>query len=921
MASEKIDALELDVNAKVTTENLDKLVTALGRLSKALDKVNAKQVNDGIKETGDSAKVAAEKANILTKSFADQAVKITALIALYRKLGNVISDGIENSMSYVENLNLFTVSMGEYAASAEKYGNTVKEALGIDPSNWIRTQGVFNTLIKGFGVGGDQAAYMSQNLTQLSYDIASFYNLSVAEAEQKLQSAVAGELEPVRRLGYDLSQSKLTEIAQDPRYYGRTTYAVNQETGALEANSEAINTNTQRTIANFNELTQGEKVQLRYIALMTQVTQAQGDMARTLNDPANQMRIFKEQLNQTSRALGNIFIPALNQVMPYITAFCQLMERAFNDIALFFGFELPDMSDRMDVGSSVGAYDDIADATGRAAKNAKKLKDYTLGIDELNVFRPDDKNNGGGGSGLGNYALGSLYKTPGYDFLGGAIENSIKRAREELELLGKDFKEHPLQVSWDILIGGAGELGANFWEGFLGMSPAEMQAAADRLGVDVKTAFFQAWARKGISVAFLLLGVDEDEAKANAEELGITLYEQLWIEAGKKAAKPTFETFISAKEFANDAGEAAKVIGEAFSIGFAKGVLKLFDNPAMKSFFDTLSGGAYSKGIKDVSNMLNGTTNRVSAGEYAKKGSYATGSGTIATSGANLALKAPSLGNAAADEARKQGEAYAKAYAEGLNSGAGAVRNAGNNLYVSGKNGADYNGQGGQMFYNTSANEAYKYAMGLTSPKSKAEVNLSGKTLAAQGTSGAKSLANDSNVGFNYAGRMSGQGYVAGVEKYKNSAKASGAVIAKAALSELQRVLGIHSPSTAYGEQAYWSVMGYANNMEKYSYLAEDAAKKMANASLGAVETANSYFEGGYGKTSTNAGYGIAAANESSMATLASQIYTAVVSGMSVVAETMNGGTKVIIDGKEVFRTVQRQERNSGIAIGNGAFV
>ena len=325
MASEKIDALELDVNAKVTTENLDKLVTALGRLSKALDKVNAKQVNDGIKETGDSAKVAAEKANILTKSFADQAVKITALIALYRKLGNVISDGIENSMSYVENLNLFTVSMGEYAASAEKYGNTVKEALGIDPSNWIRTQGVFNTLIKGFGVGGDQAAYMSQNLTQLSYDIASFYNLSVAEAEQKLQSAVAGELEPVRRLGYDLSQSKLTEIAQDPRYYGRTTYAVNQETGALEANSEAINTNTQRTIANFNELTQGEKVQLRYIALMTQVTQAQGDMARTLNDPANQMRIFKEQLNQTSRALGNIFIPALNQVMPYITAFCQLI--------------------------------------------------------------------------------------------------------------------------------------------------------------------------------------------------------------------------------------------------------------------------------------------------------------------------------------------------------------------------------------------------------------------------------------------------------------------------------------------------------------------------------------------------------------------------------------------------------------------
>ena len=103
------------------------------------------------------------------------------------------------------------VSLGQYSENASKYADTVRDALGIDPSGWIRTQGVFNTLIEGFGVGAEQAAYMSQNLTQLTYDIASFYNLSISDAEKKIQSAVAGELEPVRRLGYDLSQNALTE--------------------------------------------------------------------------------------------------------------------------------------------------------------------------------------------------------------------------------------------------------------------------------------------------------------------------------------------------------------------------------------------------------------------------------------------------------------------------------------------------------------------------------------------------------------------------------------------------------------------------------------------------------------------------------------------------------------------------------------
>ena len=86
-----------------------------------------------------------------------------------------------------------------------------KDIMGIDPAEWMKNQGVFNTIITGFGVAGDKAAYMSKNLTQLAYDLSSFYNISFAESMQKVQSGIAGELEPLRRLGYDLSVARLEQ--------------------------------------------------------------------------------------------------------------------------------------------------------------------------------------------------------------------------------------------------------------------------------------------------------------------------------------------------------------------------------------------------------------------------------------------------------------------------------------------------------------------------------------------------------------------------------------------------------------------------------------------------------------------------------------------------------------------------------------
>ena len=878
MAAEKIDALELEITSKLTTENLDKLIESLKKLGKEVDNVSKKKPSGAIKAVGDESKEAANG----VEQFLGKTVRLAAVIALFNKVSGVISDSVSNALTYNKTLNMFTVSLGEYADNATKYGNAVKDALGIDIAGWQNAQGIFQTLITGFGVGGDQAAYMSQNLTQLTYDIASFYNLTNEEAANKIKSAISGRLEPIRKLGWDLSQSKLVDIAKNPKYYGEQTFAINEQTGAIEANTTAVDDNTQHKIVNFNQLTQQEKVQLRYIALMTQVTQVQGAYAKALNDPVNQMKVFKEQLNMTSRELGNIFIPALNQVLPYLTAFAQLAGEAFRSLARFFGFEIPDMSDRMDISSVAEPYNDVVQATGAAAKNAKKLRDYTIGLDELNVLKKPDDTLGGGSGRVGENSNLSNLLTPGYDFLSKAIKSSVEQARADIELLRKDFKAHPLHVAAKIIWDGASELGSKLWELILGKTPEEFALEAEQKGKEYGEyfveSFLEALGEVGSKFWEAMLGTP-DEMQRYAERAGKSVEEAL--------AETLLDRFTAH-------GKVTQIV-------------------------ESITGN-YSSAHGSSSSHVS------KPGMYRGRGKgYATGTGSATVSNANvqMAIKAPevSFGNTSADEARKRGEEVIKAYAGGITSGGDAVQNAANGVFNKAVNGVDKNGKGGQEFGNTAANEAYKYAMGLTSPTAKSNAYVSGLTLASQGAKGSGAYANDNNTGFSYAGRMSGQGYIGGLEKYKSKASSSGRIIAEAALNTLKKVLGIHSPSTAYGEQAYWSVMGYAKNMEKYSYLAENSAKDMATSALKAVETANSTINGGASvPTSTNVGYGVGVANEGAMMNLASNIYQAVVSGMAT-AGGNNGDIVLTCDGKEFFRIVRNEERKSGIAIGNGAFV
>ena len=400
MAEAELQTLELQItgNAQSAEKSINSLIQTLDRLKQATSGgCGLGAVSKEMGKIGNTTARFSSSTHKSSKSLANLGVKAVTAVHSLKKVTDVVSSWINESTTYVENMNLFTVSMGEYAESAQQYAEQVGEVMGIDPSVWMRSQGVFMTMATGFGVANDRAATLSQQLTQLGYDISSFYNIDVNEAMTKLRSGLAGELEPLRALGYDLSKAKLEAVA--------------------------LSLGIDKAV---DSMTQAEKAELRYYAIMTQVTTAHGDMARTLNDPANQLRVFRAQLDQAARSLGNIFIPALNAVLPYAIAVVKVIRLLADTVASLFGYEMSEV----DWGSGVASgATDASDAIDNATESAQKMKKTLLGIDELNVMSDSSSGSGGADYGGGGFS----FDLPTYDFIGDATNSKVNTIVEEMK--------------------------------------------------------------------------------------------------------------------------------------------------------------------------------------------------------------------------------------------------------------------------------------------------------------------------------------------------------------------------------------------------------------------------------------------------------------------------------------------------------
>ena len=195
--------------ATVWGAGLEDVTSHLGAIQAQIEKINTGKFGDMVKKIQTLSRTRvdgtltksmgniASTSNSVNRSLGNTAVRMGVMGLSLRAVVNTVASFVKYSLDYTENMNLFMVSMGKYAKEAERYANIVSEVMGIDPSTWMRNQGVFMALAEGFGVASDRAYIMSKNLTQLGHDISSFYNLGIEEAFQKLQSGISGELEPL----------------------------------------------------------------------------------------------------------------------------------------------------------------------------------------------------------------------------------------------------------------------------------------------------------------------------------------------------------------------------------------------------------------------------------------------------------------------------------------------------------------------------------------------------------------------------------------------------------------------------------------------------------------------------------------------------------------------------------------------------
>mgnify|MGYP002761539898 CR=1 FL=1 len=307
--------------------------------------------------------------------------KLVSLKAIAEYLGNAVA----KFNDFYEATDLFHNAMGNLSGEADTLISKMQGLLGVDPTKAMTYMATIQSLGTSFGLASDKAYVLSKNLTQLAYDEASYWNKDVVETFTAMSSAISGEIEPIRRLGVDLSQARLQ-----------------QELLALGFNKQV------------SSLSQADKAVLRYIAIMKQTANVQGNLAQTIQSPANQIKILKAQLDMLAKSVGSLLCPAMKSILPPLIAAVQLIREFVEWVAKLMGVKVvfTDFTKSADSVGGIGdAMDDTTDSTKKAAK---ALKDYTMGFDELNIIDPTQGSSGSGGGASAGNILGDV-DLSGYD--------------------------------------------------------------------------------------------------------------------------------------------------------------------------------------------------------------------------------------------------------------------------------------------------------------------------------------------------------------------------------------------------------------------------------------------------------------------------------------------------------------------------
>lgn len=437
MGSASVDRLEIEIEAQATEAGkaLDELVKRLERLGTAVDKVSGKNLSkfaDGVKNINKSADgmsqvsagarklsnsfnglaMSANRGTKSFKSFAQTAGAFYAncflLIRGIKKIGNAVN----SAMDYIEAFNFFDVAISTAVEkgdgwakagyqNAQEYATAFKQGLGdlnekmtgfsvnsdtgdVAPSSKANL-GINITDLETFeseivSVTGSlglatQASYdTSKGLAMLAADMSSLHNIDLKTVMNNFQSGIIGQSRALYKYGIDITNATLATYAYK--------YGVSKSV---------------------SEMTQAEKMQLRMLAILDQSKEAWGDLANTINQPANQLRVFTSGVKNLAITIGKLLLPIVSAVLPYLNAMVKAMQRFFTWIASIAGIKLDAGNAGVatsDIFDSIGdGADDATDSVNDTNKAIDKLKRNVFGYDELNKRNDNSDSSSKSGSG------------------------------------------------------------------------------------------------------------------------------------------------------------------------------------------------------------------------------------------------------------------------------------------------------------------------------------------------------------------------------------------------------------------------------------------------------------------------------------------------------------------------------------------
>lgn len=357
------------------------------------------------KDLGNKSKNAKDKIDELSKSF-KQLMSVLGKFSIFVGASKIVQSSLQGIIDVIETVNLFNVAMGNYAEQTGIKLNAIGDSAGLDPNLLLQATGNYMLLARSMGVTEKNSNTLATSIVQLAMDISSLYNVDFDKVMENLRSGLLGQTRVIYQYGIDIGVAALKQ--------------------------EALRLGIEKSV---NTMTQSEKMYLRYSIMINRSALAQGDFAKTIETPANQLKILNQQLKLLAKSLGSLIINAIGNVLPYINGFVMALRIVISTIAGLLGFEMPKFENTENgfagaVDESENLGDSIDDNISGVQKLEKEIKNLTVGFDELNVLPDTTQDTGSSGSVSGGSSMSGSIPLPDLTSYESQLEKVRMKATE-----------------------------------------------------------------------------------------------------------------------------------------------------------------------------------------------------------------------------------------------------------------------------------------------------------------------------------------------------------------------------------------------------------------------------------------------------------------------------------------------------------